>query len=959
MCHHTPPPLSPHATVSNPNPQRADIVPWPPKSPAEVLLLTPKKQLPGNLPISPSPLRTANRPALPPSPLFRRRPADFDDPMDDDLFIGSSDEDEETLQLKLARIEAKLKLKQLQRKRKRTDSVTEGSNVEGGRRPSVTASLVVGPVSKLELPTAIETMGASIGAISQGQPQSKDEATSTEPTRSWRTRASTPVAQIQIAASPQKPPPPSPSRVLLGLDRGLRGKDISLKRAPNFRAGPPIAGVLRPTTGVLSTTDPADPFGSRPIPNGSIRNPSPERKTFNQRIAEARAADKEKKAMLAAIEKSRSKGFGLSEEEVAATAATAQAAQISSLETKSSSVVSLGPSKPSIWTTTDTSTTAVSTSHPTTSEPLSTSSSATVANTTGTGFDSFSQLHLSHRHMPHTTLSRALSQKTIFLLPDLLKTVISPNYEPPSIEGDWVVMGVIASKSEPRQTTKSTSSIKTNSGAISGGDKYMVMTLTDLKWDVELFFFGTGFNRFWKLTVGAVVAILNPGVMRPRQADSGRFSLTVSSSEETILEIGYARDLGFCKSVKRDGKLCGMWVDKRRMEHCSFHIELALKKTANSRMELNNVGKLFAPPDKRARPGFLTRAEAGMGGRRTLGASSTASRGDEGLLPEGPLPDLPQRLGGAGGKVYIYPSHTDALFDDSYADAFHNGTREERMCKQLAKGQRERDIAKRLVAAQRKIGGGAHLSTGAEYLKKVVEKEELKKAKEAETAKTRGSSGNERERVREGEGEGKRTPNGMTETSQSLRTTTPTIEAAAAPMPTTDFTSLLSHNRRTSSVNVQLSPLRRRKKLAVPTPTPHVVLVSTSTSTAAALPTPFTSTSISTSTSTSTPTSTPNPIPTPAATATATTTTAAIPIPIPIIQRQRPVPRPLPTPPPLKRENSSGPPLKKKAKTVHFRRPVVTGGGVIPVDEDGHGDGDGDGDEHGQEDDDDDDLEIC
>ena len=555
--------------------------------------------------------------------------------------------------------------------------------------------------------------------------------------------------------------------------------------------------------------------------------------------------------------------------------------------------------------------------------------------------------------MPHTTLSRSLSQKTIFLLPDLLKTVISPNYEPPSIEGDWVVMGIIASKSEPRQTTKSSSSMKNNPGEISSGDKYMVMTLTDLKWDVELFFFGTGFNRFWKLTVGAVVAILNPGVMRPRHADSGRFSLTVSSSDETILEIGYARDLGFCKSVKRDGKLCGMWVDKRRMEHCSFHIELALKKTANSRMELNNTGKLFAPPEKRARPGFLSRAGAGMG-RRTLGAANTTGRGNEGLLPEGPLPDLPQRLGGAGGKVYIYPSHTDALFDDSYSDAFHNGTREERMYRQLAKGQRERDISKRLVAAQRKIGGG-HLSAGAEYLKKVVEEEELKKAKEAEAAKAGGNSGggNGRECAGEGVGEwkgdgqeeGKVTPNAVTETSRSLgpTRTVSTIEVTA-PIPTTDFASLLSHNRRTSTINVQLSPLRRRKKLASGlAPTPHVVLLPTSTSTY----TPASSAAIAAPTiSISTSTFTSNPLPTPVATAA-----------IPIIQRQRPVPRPLPTPPPLKRENSSGPPLKKKAKTVHFRRPVVTGGGMIPADEDGHGEG------HEQQEgcveEDDDDLEIC
>ncbi|KAF8444178.1 Primase zinc finger-domain-containing protein [Terfezia claveryi] len=234
----------------------------------------------------------------------------------------------------------------------------------------------------------------------------------------------------------------------------------------------------------------------------------------------------------------------------------------------------------------------------------------------------------------------------------------------------------------------------------------MVLTLTDLKWDMELFLFGSGFTKFWKLSVGGVVAILNPGIMKPRVKDSGKFSLVLGSDEDTVLEIGQARDLGWCKTVKKDASRCGMWIDKRRTEVCAWHVEMAVKNAQNQRMELNNTGKLFSPPRKRGlrnRQPWLSRGGGGGGGGKIR---------DDGLLPYndgGGLHDLPQRLGGAGGKVFVLPNanNTNAIFDDSFQDAFHNGTREERLKRQLDKSQRERDVAKRLVEAQKMLGGHA------------------------------------------------------------------------------------------------------------------------------------------------------------------------------------------------------------------------------------------------------------
>ncbi|KKY24502.1 putative dna replication [Diplodia seriata] len=97
--------------------------------------------------------------------------------------------------------------------------------------------------------------------------------------------------------------------------------------------------------------------------------------------------------------------------------------------------------------------------------------------------------------------------------------------------------------------------------------KFMVLHLTDFKWEIDLFLFGTAFTSFWKLTPGTLIAILNPGIFPPRDKRTGQFSLKIGSSEDTILEIGNARDLGFCKSVKKDGKECGSWIDKRKTDY--------------------------------------------------------------------------------------------------------------------------------------------------------------------------------------------------------------------------------------------------------------------------------------------------------------------------------------------------------------------------------------------------------
>ncbi|EDN02235.1 predicted protein [Histoplasma mississippiense (nom. inval.)] len=325
-------------------------------------------------------------------------------------------------------------------------------------------------------------------------------------------------------------------------------------------------------------------------------------------------------------------------------------------------------------------------------------------------FEPFSGLHLSTRILPHSFLNRTLDAKSPMRIPDLLRTIKGPEFDPPDVDGDYVVFGIIASKSTPKehQDVKKGASKHKNleDDGSNNTSKYMVLTLTDLKWSIDLFLFSTAFPRYYKLIPGTVVAILNPSIMPPppNKLDTNRFSLTLNSSDDTILEIGKAQDLGFCKAIRKDGKVCETWVDGRKTEFCEFHVDLQLRKTTAKRMEVNGGPTTFGP--------------GGRSGSRTGMFNKNRDLKDRDryrLKPEGPQTDR-----STGSTYYVGPpipgsrsaaSLIDA--DDPFIVAANDFPRGgngklERFQKRLAEQERERNIAKVL---------GRSNSVGAQYLR--------------------------------------------------------------------------------------------------------------------------------------------------------------------------------------------------------------------------------------------------
>ncbi|KAL9579321.1 MAG: hypothetical protein Q9203_006743, partial [Teloschistes exilis] len=408
---------------------------WPPRSPYAALLSSPS----GRSRVR----RYQDRSSPSPSPLKKARITPRRNGMNQKTLVHSSpsgdedDEDEETLQWRLQALEAKLKLKQLkQKKTKKTLNQSDVENESPDKRPANSRSL--------------EHDGIKLG------PPSQPNA----------------IGSLQIPVSPQRKfvaneKPKSPGRVLLGIDKGLKGKNVSLRRVPETKSNRRVSEdpFLEEA---LSSVRKADLFSSA---SGQQDNSLKPKTSFSERINESRKRDKEQAEKAKRVQSQRSTGFGIGKEAIesmkAATEEEAKARGIFSKQTTAQPAFTrddilkaarrpdkgLGhrgessikprrkefrnpnaspeftkPAKPP----------AKPRSPSTTPAPNPSTTSKNPAPTDDSLFEPFSSLHLSKRLIPHESLTKALTGKSILLLPDLLSTVKAPDYSlPDSIEADF------------------------------------------------------------------------------------------------------------------------------------------------------------------------------------------------------------------------------------------------------------------------------------------------------------------------------------------------------------------------------------------------------------------------------------------------------------------------------------------------------------------------------------------
>ena len=664
---------------------------WPPKSPFQALLSSPSGRRKwqehrgrgGDRTPSPSPLRKP----FGGSKALRELSVSEDDGDDDEE--EEEEEDEETVRLRLQEIQAKLKLKRLRQKAKRE---VPGSEGQSDSIPQTTSRADSPPTSPRK------STKPSIPP-----PRPREEA-----------------VEIEVPLSPIKnrnPPKAqtSPARARLGLNPAFKAQDVSLKRA---RDGTQLQRRHnRPDEDVFGAAKPA---------------------SFSDRLAQSRLTSRDERAKRERVEKARGKGFGGDRGSVgdvqssdgfgeratsrrtddATRPASAQRVRASSQldgEGTVSRSASTRSSRPEEQSNPRPNAISTFTTHPQTSIPNDTPAaddhnndsslpiSAPEQDPPPSFFEPISQLHLSKRHIPHPDLTHAMSGKELYTLPRLLKEVTAPHYDPPDCESDFVLFAILASKSNPfdqKASHRTSDEHKVQENADVPRNKFMVLHLCDLKWEVDCFLFGTAFDQFWKLTPGTLLAILNPSVMPPKtnQQHSGRFSLKLGSSEDCVMEIGVARDLGYCGSVRRDGRLCGQWIDRGRTEICEVHLDMIVGRERKGRMEVNGMWRGVS--------------------KNVIGGERTKSSGREKAGFDHKNKNPTSTYHREYGNVYSVPSSTTSsyatksaatLLDAEDMSVLHNISASEASRKRIAAAQRERDLAQRL--------GEMGNSVGAEYMR--------------------------------------------------------------------------------------------------------------------------------------------------------------------------------------------------------------------------------------------------
>ncbi|XP_058120203.1 protein MCM10 homolog [Anopheles ziemanni] len=150
--------------------------------------------------------------------------------------------------------------------------------------------------------------------------------------------------------------------------------------------------------------------------------------------------------------------------------------------------------------------------------------------------------------------------------------------ETADLEQDWVIGGVLVSKSPTKTTSK--------------GKQFAIWKLSDLHGDIKmvtLFLFGSAYKDLWKTADGTVVAVLNPNVLNGNNEKNSEATLSIDRATKVMI-LGQSRDLGKCRSRKKNGDRCTAIVNLGKCEYCVYHIKQEYGKACNRGGILTSTG---------------------------------------------------------------------------------------------------------------------------------------------------------------------------------------------------------------------------------------------------------------------------------------------------------------------------------------------------------------------------------
>lgn len=263
--------------------------------------------------------------------------------------------------------------------------------------------------------------------------------------------------------------------------------------------------------------------------------------------------------------------------------------------------------------------------------------------------DELSGINLDRRYVPLLTLQKNTKNIKVLRLPKLFSKVRAPNFLEPEYS-NWMVLGVISKKTEPRMTNSEKPV------------KFFSITLTDFQFDLNVLFFGKGVvEKYFKLRIGDLIAVLNPEIMPSKKMEGGEgpksstFGLKISKETNNILELGHSKDLGFCQFfVKSRSKPCGAPINKSHENYCAYHKEIKMRQGSARRVEISSSVTMRAPVIK--------------GYQQTLVKSQRCEGKTSLRYQQNPDKPFVRELTAAESNRFLFSSAnaSTAFFDDDY-----------------------------------------------------------------------------------------------------------------------------------------------------------------------------------------------------------------------------------------------------------------------------------------------------
>lgn len=134
-----------------------------------------------------------------------------------------------------------------------------------------------------------------------------------------------------------------------------------------------------------------------------------------------------------------------------------------------------------------------------------------------------------------------------------------------NIHNDWVIAGVLINKSATKTSQK--------------GSSYCIWKISDLSDDlktVSIFLFSNAYKQLWKTITGSVIGILNPNILESKD-NIDQATLSIDNPQKLMI-FGKSKDMGKCKSIKKNGDPCTAIVNTSRCEYCVYHVKQEYKK---------------------------------------------------------------------------------------------------------------------------------------------------------------------------------------------------------------------------------------------------------------------------------------------------------------------------------------------------------------------------------------------